>query len=60
MATLEAAICPDCGEMIQVPNPWVGLEVECPECGQVLRVIEAHPLRLYYTFDLDQEPLPNE
>ncbi|MGK0619053.1 hypothetical protein [Meiothermus cerbereus] len=60
METLEAAQCPVCDELVEVPNPWVGLEVECPECGEVLRVVEVHPLKFYYAFDPDDEPLPDE
>lgn len=48
METLEAAKCPVCGELVEVPNPRVGLEVECPECEEALRVVEVYPLRLYY------------
>ncbi len=60
METLEVAKCPVCGELVEVANPWVGLELDCPDCGEVLRVISIRPLKLYYAYDPDEEPLPEE
>ncbi|GEM82136.1 hypothetical protein [Meiothermus hypogaeus] len=60
METLQVAKCPVCGGLVEVAGPWVGLEVECPECGEVLRVVETQPLKLYYAFDPDEEPLLEE
>lgn len=60
METLEAAKCLVCGALLEVPGPWVGLEVECLECQEVLRVVEVQPLRLYYAFESDEEPVPDE
>ncbi|MBO1437533.1 hypothetical protein [Meiothermus sp. CFH 77666] len=60
METLEVAKCPVCGGLVEVAGPWVGLEVECPDCTEILRVVSLHPLKLYYAFDPDEEPLPEE
>ncbi|MFN3391199.1 MAG: hypothetical protein ACK40N_05510 [Meiothermus ruber] len=60
METLEVSKCPVCGELVEVADARVGLEVECPECGEVLRVVGMHPLKLYYALDPDEEPLPDE
>ncbi|WP_337870947.1 hypothetical protein [Meiothermus sp.] len=60
METLEISKCPVCGELVEVADARAGLEVECPECGEVLRVVSVAPLKLYYAFDPDEEPLPEE
>lgn len=60
METLEVSKCPVCGELVEVADARVGLEVECPECQEVLRVVEVQPLRLYYAFESDEEPMPDE
>ncbi len=57
---MEVSKCPVCDELVEVANPWAGLEVVCPGCGEVLRVVSVRPLRLYYAFDPDEEPLPEE
>lgn len=60
METLEISKCPVCDELVEVAGARVGLEVECPDCGEVLRVVSVGPLKLYYAFDPDEEPLPEE
>ncbi|WP_299428746.1 hypothetical protein [uncultured Meiothermus sp.] len=60
MKTLEVSKCPVCDELVEITNVRAGLEVECPDCGEVLRVVSIQPLKLYYAFDPDEEPLPEE
>ncbi len=54
------AKCPVCGGLVELADPWVGLEVECPECGEGLRVVSLQPLQLYYAVDMEEESLPEE
>ncbi|MCL6525443.1 MAG: hypothetical protein K6T57_01050 [Thermaceae bacterium] len=60
MEGLEVAKCPVCEALIEVSHPTLGQELECPECGEALKVIHTAPLKLYYAFPTDLDPLPEE
>lgn len=60
MESLEVAKCPVCEALVEVARPVQGQELECPECGEALKVVGTAPLKLYYAFPADLDPLPEE
>lgn len=43
--------CPECNEVITVPDNWSGEKYKCPDCGTVSTEYELEPLTLWDYFD---------
>jgi predicted RNA-binding Zn-ribbon protein involved in translation (DUF1610 family) len=43
--------CPECNEIIEVPNNWSGEKYKCQDCGTVSTEYDLEPLSLWDYFD---------
>lgn len=50
------ALCPICGEIVDVVEPALGREAECADCGTRTTVTSEDPLELAAVADLENEP----
>lgn len=50
MAESRTVTCPDCGNVITVPENWAKYDIGCKECGEEVKVPERH---LSDRFDVD-------
>ena len=48
------ALCPDCGQIVELEEPELGQVLSCPNCRAQLEVLNLEPLELDWAYNEPQ------